>query len=1033
VGLGETSLVTVTVRLLGRFAVVVDGVELDDTAWRLRKGRTLVKVLALEPNRRLHREQAMELLWPDLTASAAQNNFHQAVHSARRVLGTQRLTLKDGMLALGGGVGTDVDVFVAAAAAARAGGDYAAALACFGGELLPEDRYEAWADAPRAMLTDLHSALCLELAERQEPQDALVTLQLALGVDPLHEPAHRALIRVYDRLGRRQDALAQYQRLRSALRRALEADPAPETRALYRELLVADRELDALALRGLPPELTSFVGREYELTAVAEGLAQARLLTLTGPGGSGKTRLACAAAARTAGTVIFVELGSIADPGLVGDAAATACGILVPARRTAVQAVAEQLAGLHVLLVLDTCEHVLDACAALAETVLGRCPDVTILATSRERLRCGGERTWQVPGLAPAESVELFLARARDADSSFAPVDLVEIEELCARLEGMPLALEMAAARVPSFAPSQIAARLDQSLDILAGGLRTALTRQQTLRATISWSHDLLDREERVLFRRLAVFAGSFSLDAAGEVCAGGPVQPGDVVTLLLRLVDKSLGVVEDAELARYRQLDTVRQFADECLTASGEREAVEARLADWALALTAEPTPLATLELDHDNLRAALDSGRRRDPQGALRLAANVWRFWIDRNYFTEGARQLQAVLDAAPEATELRVRTLLAAAAFAQRCGQPTECMRLAGEAVELSRGMRPKLTADALHQFGLLATSGSTLDDCRCACAEALELAGDDPVRASIVSVSTMVPYYLGDLGAARTGLEEALDLLHRVPDGTPPSFEGMTMGLALLPTGPGGALRPHHEETMFHFHRFDREHAVPQVLCNLGLLARLEGQRDDAESHLNEALARARGLSDPQGEALALASLGNCARSFGEPDRACVLLEEAVELRRLYGDRRAVGMTETAAAFARASAGDLARAEVAFARSHDRFRAADDAPAEGGALLMWGLAVEAAGDAERAAELVVAGADVWDRGMMGPFPGWGLLTAADVLLNVGRNTEARATLARAECTLLAAGETRGVDLCQAHPAAKSAQRRRKETSS
>ena len=433
-----------------------------------------------------------------------------------------------------------------------------------------------------------------------------------------------------------------------------------------------------------------------------------------------------------------------------------------------------------------------------------------------------------------------------------------------------------------------------------------------------SWSHDLLDGEERVLFRRLAVFAGSFSLDAAVEVCAGGAVEPGDVVSLLLRIVDKSLAVVEDAELARYRLLDTVRQFAEECLAAAGEREAVEARLGDWALAFTVEPPPLAMLELDHDNLRAALDSGMQRNPQGALRLAANVWRFWLDRNYFTEGARRLHTVLDAAPEATELRVRTLLAAAAFAQRCGRPTECMRLAGEAVELSRGMRPTFTADALHQFGLLATSGSTLDDCRRACEEALELAGDDPVRASIVSVSMMVPYYLGELGAARTGLEQALELLHRVPGGTPPFFEGMTMGLALLPTGPDGGLRPYHEETMFHFHRFDREHAVPQVLCNLGLLARLEGSATmpspsstrRSHGHVGSATRRVRRWrSRRSGTArVPSASLTEHVRCSSRPSS--------------YGVRTAIGarsvMTETAAALAQAADGDLAGAEVVFAR-------------------------------------------------------------------------------------------------------------------
>ncbi|MGZ4291780.1 MAG: BTAD domain-containing putative transcriptional regulator [Gaiellaceae bacterium] len=1031
---------SVTIRLLGGFGVDVDGVEVDDKAWRLRKARTLVKVLALEPGRRLHREQVMELLWPDLDASAAQNNFHQAVHAARRVLGSGRLTLDDGMLTLVGDTGTDVEVFEAAAAAARDGGDYGAALRLFGGELLPEDRYEPWADAHRATLTDLHSALCLELAERQEPGDAVATLQRALQVDSLHEPAHRALMSSYERLGRRQDALAQYQRLRAALRRALEADPAPETRALYRELLVLEPDdMAVLAPRGLPGELTSFIGREGELAAIAGELGETRLLTLTGPGGSGKTRLAVAAAARArdAGRdgVVFVDLGPIADPELVGDAAATAFGLLVPAKRAAADALAEQISALRTLLVLDTCEHLAAACAALAELLLERCPEVTILATSRERLRAAGERTWPVPGLTSAESVQLFVSRARDADPSFEPTGdtIREIEELCARLEGMPLALEMAAARVPAFSPGQIAARLDQSLDILADGRRTALSRQQTLRATISWSHDLLDGEEQVFFRRLAVFSGSFSLDAAEQVCVGGAVERRDVVTLLLRVVEKSLAVVEDTVLARYRLLDTVRQFAEEQLAAAGEREVVEARLREWALALTADPPPLALLELDHDNVRTALDSGLRGDPQSSVRLAANVWRFWLDRNYFTEGARRLRAVLDVAPEATELRVQTLLAAAALEQRCGRPGEFMGLAGDAVALARQMRPSFAADALHEYALLATAGSSLDDCRDACGEALELAGDHPVRASILNVMALVPYYLGALGEARARLESALEHLHTMGGGAPPFFEGVSLGLAILPIGPGGRLRALHEETIFQFHRLDRDHAVPQLLFNLAMLARADGRRDDTVAILDEALARTRRLADPQGEALALAALGNCARSFGEPDRGLRWLEQAVELRRAYGDRRAVGMTETAAALARATAGDLAGAETVFARTHDRFRAADDAPAEGGALLMWGLAVEGAGEAGRAADLLTAGAEVWERGLLGAFPGWGLLAAGDGLLNAGRKAEARSAVERAARIFKASGVTPGVALCAEHPAAKPVQRSSKETAS
>jgi len=1018
--------------LLGHFSAVVDGAALDDRAWRLRKARTLVKVLALEPGRRLHREQAMELLWPDLDAVAAQNNLHQALHAARRVLGAERLVLDGGMLAITDDVETDVDAFEAAAARARAGGDaagYRTALERFGGELLPEDRYEPWADARRAALTDLHSLLCLELAALEEPADALVTLQRALTVDPIHEPAHRALMTTYDRLGRRQDALAQYQRLRAALRRALEAEPAAETRALYRRLLAGDALVTQLRR---PREATRFVGRERELAAIGLALAEARLLTLTGPGGSGKTRLAIAAAERaddaTRDGVVFVELASIADPELVGDAAATSAGIPVPAQRAAAEVVAEQFAPLRALILLDTCEHLLDACARLAETILERCPDVTILATSRERLQASGERTWPVPGLSQNEAAELFLARARDADPEFAPTDatMQDVERLCARLEGMPLALEMAAARIPAFAPGQIAARLDQSLDILGGGRRTALSRQRTLRATISWSHELLDGEERVLFRRLAAFAGSFSLDAATEVCAGGAVESRAVAPLLLRIVDKSLAVVEDAELARYRLLDTVRQFAAECLDAAGEREAVEGRLRDWTLTLTAEPRPLVQLELDHDNIRAALDSGLRADPQGALRLAANVWRFWLDRNYFAEGSRRLEAALAAAPERTELRAMMLLAAAALELRRGRRDSFMARAQEAVELARGMRAPVAADVVHRAALLETSGGSLAKYERECREALILAGDEPVRASILSISALAAYYVGRLDDARERLEAATEALRTVPTGTPPFFEGITVGLAIMPEGPGGRLRPFHEESIFLFHRFDRERAEVHTLCNLAVLARASGRRDDAEALLGDALARARRLDDPGTEARALAGLGNCARTFGEPDRGRRWLEQAVELRREVGDRRAVGMTEAAAALACAFAGDLAEAEPVFARTHDRFRAADDAPGQGGSLVMWGLACERAGNVERAAELVLAGATVWDRGLDGPVPGWGLLAAADVLLAAGHEVEAHASVVRAEHVLEAFGETRGVRLCREHPAAKPVQR-------
>ncbi len=971
----------------------------------------------------------MELLWPDRGARAAQNNLHQALHAARRVLGAECLTLGDGMVTLSAALEVDIDLFMRSAEAARATSDpdaYLAALELYGGELLPEDRYESWTDARRSTLGDLHNVLCLELAELQPAQESVRTLQRALDADPLHEPSHRALMRAYDRLGRRQDALAQFHRLRVGLRQALEAEPDGETRALYRELLRIEPDDESRALAtGLPAQITSFIGRGREIAAAVERLAAARVLTLTGPGGSGKTRLAIAVAESVADLepdgVFFVELAGIAEPELVAEAAAAAVGIRVPSRRAAAEAVAKHLATWRALLVLDTCEHVVEACARLVEEVLRTCRSVRVLATSREPLRCAGETIWRVPGLGPAESVELFVTRAMEADGSFAVSDEAEISALCAQLDGMPLAVELAAARVATLAPRQIAARLEGSLDVLSSGRRTAWTRQRTLSATIAWSHDLLSGEERVLFRRLAVFAGSFSLASVAEVCAGGALERRCIVELLMRLVDKSLVAVEDTERARYRLLDTVRQFATERLSAAGERDTIEARLRDWAQTFAATEHPLERLEFDHDNLRAALDSGLQHDPQGALRLAASVWPFWLDRNYFTEGARRLRAVLDAAPEATELRAETLLAAAALELRCGELISFVARAREAESLARDMRPSFAADVAHRTGLLYSAGLAFDDCTRACEGALSLApaADWPVRASILSVSALVPYYLGDLDCSRRHLEDSLHALSRVPDGTAPFFEGITFGFAILPEGPEGRLRPFFEETIMYFHRFGRDAAEAYCLCNLAMLTRTEGRQDETRALLDDALLRFRQLRDTRGEAHTLCALGNSARTFGEPDLALAWLEQSLELRRRSGDQRAVGMTENDYALALAFSDDLAEARALFPIARDRFRAADDAPGEGAALVMWGLAEERSDNLDRAAELFSAGADLFEHHLRGHLAGWAWLAAADALLATGEVNPAHAGLERAERLLTRAGDTRGLVLCLEHP--------------
>jgi predicted ATPase len=335
------------------------------------------------------------------------------------------------------------------------------------------------------------------------------------------------------------------------------------------------------------------------------------------------------------------------------------------------------------LLILDNCEHLVAACAVVAEHLLGACSELRILATSREPLRVPGEVTWRVPSLtlpapgrsvkpaelASYESVRLFCERAGDVSSGFelGDANAGAVAEICLRLDGMPLALELAAARVGALSPAQIAERLGDCLAVLTAGSRSALDRQQTLRATLSWSHALLTSNERALFRRLGVFAGTFALEAAEEVAAGGDVDGSQVADLLGRLVDKSLVVAEqDAGGYRYRLLEPMRQYARELLVEANEVTTVEGRHHAFYLELARAADPERTsagpilaagpLEADHDNLRAALGWALGHEPQQALRLAVHMWPMWMAGSHFQEGSRWLQTALAAAPAPTALR-----------------------------------------------------------------------------------------------------------------------------------------------------------------------------------------------------------------------------------------------------------------------------------------------------------------------------------------------------------------------------------------
>ncbi|MEJ7816454.1 MAG: AAA family ATPase, partial [Rubrobacter sp.] len=429
---------------------------------------------------------------------------------------------------------------------------------------------------------------------------------------------------------------------------------------------------DASLTNNLPLELSSFVGREKELAEVKRLLEDTRLLTLTGAGGCGKTRLALAIASELLegfeDGVWMVELVPLADPSLVPQAVASTLGVREEPGRSPTETLSDYLGSKKLLLVLDNCEHLIEACAALAETLLRSCSELRVLATSREALGITGEVAWPVPSLSlpdlrrlPAveslpqyESALLFVERAEAVKPDFALTEqnAPAVAQVCYRLDGIPLAIELAAARVKVLPVEQISERLDDCFRLLAAGSRTAMPRHRTLHATMDWSHELLPEAERTLFRRLSVFSGGFSLDAAEWVCAGEELERDEGLELLSHLVDKSLVVArEEGGEARYRLLETVRQYGWERLSESDEAVEFRERHAGYYLALAEEAEPelkregqvawLERLERERDNLRAAMRwlLGRG-ELEEVARLGWALWLFWGIRAHFAEGRR---------------------------------------------------------------------------------------------------------------------------------------------------------------------------------------------------------------------------------------------------------------------------------------------------------------------------------------------------------------------------------------------------------
>src|ERR1700757_3725936 len=555
----------------------------------------------------------------------------------------------------------------------------------------------------------------------------------------------------------------------------------PDLRTEYPPL----RTSETVVAQNLPAQLTSFVGREGEMNDVRQILADNRFVTLTGAGGVGKTRLAVQVAAQMAGGfgdgVCYVDLAPITDPDLVPVAVIRALGLPDQPGLSPVDTVLRFIGDRRMLLMLDNCEHLLDASAALVAAVLGGCPSVTLVATSREPIGVAGEVSWRVPSLSLAdEAIELFSDRARHVRPDFRVTDdNAAAAESGRRLDGMPLAIELAASRVRVLSLTEIRDSLHDRFRLLTGGARTAVRRQQTLRASVDWSHALLTEPERILFARLAVFLGGFDLAAAEAVAGGGDVERFQVLDLLTLLVDKSLVVAESASgRTRYRLLETVRQYALEKLGESGQGDAVRARHRDYYTSIAAmldTPAPtgherrLEQADPEIDNLRAAFAWSRENsDTALASQLASALQPLWFARGRIREGLAWFDAVLtdqnaDAAEVAPAVRARVLADKATLNALMGA-TDSMEQACEALAIAR----KVDDPALLLRALTACGGIAVYDPEVAqpyLAEAIGLArsiGDGWRLGQILAWQAFEGVMVGDPIAVRAAAEEGRDL-------------------------------------------------------------------------------------------------------------------------------------------------------------------------------------------------------------------------------------------------------------------------------
>lgn len=1010
--------------LLGQFALRLDGRTVDLPS---RPAQSLLAYLLLNRDAALRRERLAGLLWPDSSEANARRNLRQALWQIRRALGqaadarihSDDLTVQALLLP---GDWLDVAQVQQPVDAAVTADALIARMAAYSGELLP-GFYDDWAVLERERLQahverTMHRLLDL-LVDGARWTDLLHWAEqwIAQGYTP--EPAYRALMLAHAAQGDMAAVAEVYRRCVDALARDLDVEPSAQTQTLYAQLRRGDPpggpppaavtrqpidpsigeqptadEAGAAGVGGgrhnnLPVHLTSFIGREREIDSISTLLRTHRLVTLAGSGGVGKTRLAL----ETVRTLLdakspanednlfpdgvwLVELATLTDPNAVAPTVGALLGVREEVCCPLTQSIVEYLRDKQALLILDNCEHLIEAVAHLVDALLRACPHLKVLTTSREMLGVLGEMVMRAPSLTvpdpqaqlppPAlmafEAVRLFVERAMAVRPDFQLGDhnAATVVQICRQLDGVPLAIELAAARVRSMTPDQIRTRLDDRFRLLTGGSRTALPRQQTLRALIDWSWHLLVPAERVLLRRLAIFRGGWTLEAAEAICAdpaavsatGNVVMPieeadharteigeqAEILDLLTHLVDKSLVVVHEytAEV-RYDLLESIRQYALESLVNADESAVMRTSHLAFYLQLAEEAEPhlrtgeqltwLARLEAEHDNLRTALEwATDQPTPAPALRLTGALARFWYLRGYWNEGRHWLRLVLSRATgestddSLTRARIKALAGAGWLADEDGSDIPYYT---DALTLARQV-----GDRWH--------------------EAFALRG-------LAAVTTN----WANLEQAGPQLDTSLSIFTALADPWGMALARFNLGWLALERDDNGQAETHWQIGLDLFRRCGDRWGIAVTVGALGYVARLRGDYTQAAEFMHEGLQQFRELGDKAGVALSLTRLGNLAFRRSDYREASALLSESMNVLQTRHDMQSIIATRQVQGIVAAYQGHYEEAETLLQESinYAQERDIDFEVAMGTSYLAF-VAYQR-GDLARAAQLFLAG--------------------------------------------------------------------------